>query len=824
MKVSCKKGLLGQCMILTLANAQSYDNVSTPNPGIFNFVNPLIGTVNGGHVFPGATLPFGMAKAVADVNLENQGGFASNNGNITGFSHMHDSGTGGSPSLGNFPLFAQSSCPNDDIDQCKFTQTDRAVPRINGTVVATPGYFSVTTATNINAEMTVSNRTALYRFTFPSQPVDGNSTLSPLILADLIDLPLSRSNGSIAVDDSTGRMTGSGTFNPSFGLGSYTLHFCSDFQGASVRDTGIFINNRAGTEPKNLTVYPDGINISPEILPAGAWVRFQAPSQNNQIIARVGVSFISSEQACSNAEQEIPNFDFDGTHNTARQAWLDALGVVSVTPGGASTDLQTVFWSGLYRNFISPQDYTGENPLWESDQPYYDSYYCIWDSFRSIHSLISLVDPVSQTRMMQSLLSIYEHEGWLPDCRMSLCKGYTQGGSNADVLFSDFYAKNISNPSIDWKTAYEAVVKDAEVEPPVWSVEGRGGLASWKSLGYIPADNFDPYGVGPFTRSISRTVEYAYNDFCVSQLSKAAEINNQADATKYLGRSTNWYNLWQPDQNSSLANGTVPTGFTGYLQPRYLNGTFGFQDPIFCSPLMNFTSCYLNPDGHETYEGSAWLYTFFAPHDMSNLIATLGGDDQFVSRLNYLHETPDLLYVGDEQSFLTIYLYHYAGRPGLSAERIHTYIPSQFNNTDAGIPGNDDSGAMGSFAALSMMGIFPNPGQDVYFITPPFFEQVSIRNKLTGNTAVIKNVNFDGGTGYSMNGTEMAGYENIYIQSAMMNGQPYTKNWLSHSFFKEGGVLELTLGPVESSWGTAEEDRPPSLPLRDLGQQMRYVM
>lgn len=428
---------------------------------------------------------------------------------------------------------------------------------------------------------------------------------------------------------------------------------------------------------------------------------------------------------------------------------------------------------------------------------------------------------------MRSLIDIYRHEGHLPDCRMSLCKGFTQGGSNADILLSDFYVKNISNPSIDWTTAYEAVITDAEVEPAIWSVEGRGGLTSWKNLGYIPADDFDPYGVGPFTRSISRTVEYAYNDYCISLL--ASGLNHSADVAKYQGRSTYWFNVYNPAQNSSIANGTIDTGFTGFLQPRYLNGTFGFQDPIFCSPLYNFTSCYLNPDGHETYEGSSWLYTFFAPHDMANLIAVLGGDDRFVERLNYLHETPDLLYMGDEQAFLTVYLYHYAGRPGLSAQRIHTYIPSQFNTTTVGIPGNDDSGAMGSFAALSMMGIFPNPGQDVYFVTPPFFEQVSIFNKLTGNTATIRCVNFDGGTGYptnSQNGTsEKEGYENIYIQSATMNGQPYTKNWLSHSFFKEGGTLELVLGPVESAtWGRAMEDRPPSLPLRKMNGNLHTDM
>lgn len=268
-----------------------------------------------------------------------------------------------------------------------------------------------------------------------------------------------------------------------------------------------------------------------------------------------------------------------------------------------------------------------------------------------------------------------------------------------------------------------------------------------------------------------------------------------ADHEKYLETSEYWHNMWKADQNSSIDG--IDTGFTGFLMPKFLNGTWGYQDPIFCSPLLNFTSCYLNSHGHETYEGSSWMYSFYVPHDMASLITAHDGADTFTKRLDYLHES-GLLYIGDEQAFLNVYLYHYAGRPGKSAERIHSYIPSTFNDTVNGIPGNDDSGAMGSFIALSMLGIFPNPGQDVYFLTPPFFEEVSIRNKLTGKKATIRNVNFD------------AEYKDIYIQSATLDGKPYTKNWISHSFFLDGGVLELTLGSTESAWGTKAEDFPPS--------------
>lgn len=219
--------------------------------------------------------------------------------------------------------------------------------------------------------MTTSNHTALYRFEFPTKPVDG-SPLSPLILLDLSDLWESRQNATITVDPATARMTGNGTFLPSFGSGYYVLHFCADFLGAPVRDTGIFVNDRGGSEPKSIFI-TRGVNLFN--LVGGGWARFNAPTFNNTITARVGVSFVSSAQACHNAEQEIPDFEFDQVRKNAEDAWRKKLSPVSIEPGGASTELQTIFYSGIYRNFMSPQDYTGENPLWKSTEPYFDSYY-----------------------------------------------------------------------------------------------------------------------------------------------------------------------------------------------------------------------------------------------------------------------------------------------------------------------------------------------------------------------------------------------------------------------------------------------------------------
>lgn len=729
-----------------------------------------------------------MAKAVADVTGENQAGFGSDHSKVKGFSHMHDSGTGGVTSLGNFPIFPHAGCPGDDITNCNFTESLRKMNYINGSVEASPGYFALTLESDIRVEMTVSNHTALYRFIFPETPRGTNAPISPVILTELADLSHSARSPYISLNATTGRQTGNASFSPSFGTGHYRLHFCTDFEGAQIREVGGF------DSLNNIGHYSDEDKFNISFAAKGGYTWFHAPENNErQIIVRVGMSFMNISQACSSAEREIPNFDFDGTLKAAQQAWREKLDVITIKDGGASKDLKTVFWSGIYRTLISPQDYTGENYLWESDEPYYDSFYCIWDSFRAQHPLLTLIDPESQNLMIRGLIDIWRHEGYLPDCRMSLCKGWSQGGSNADVVLADAYVKGLRT-GINWTDGFLAVLTDAEVEPGRWDLTGRGGMDSWKQRGYIPINDQDNKGFGPHTRSVSRTVEYAYNDFCVAQM--AGQLGNASQYNKYTNRSSNWKNLLRNDQ-ASLING-IDTGYLGVLQPRFFNQSWAYQDPLLCSPLLEPDSCYLTMNGHETYEGSCWLYTLYVPGDVAGLITALGSPESFVSRLDFVHES-GLLYMGDEQAFLTPFLYHYVGRPGLSAKRVHYYVPSQFNNTLAGIPGNDDSGAMGAFASFIMMGIFPNAGQNVYFITPPFFEEVSIRNSETGNTATIRNLNFD---------TE---YRNIFIQKAYLNGKPYTQNWIDHGFFLDGGVLELVLGTTESTWGTAEMDRPPSL-------------
>lgn len=324
-----------------------------------------------------------MAKPVADTQsrAENAAGFVSDDNPVLGFSHMHDSGTGGHPSLGNFPLFVHPGCPDDDFAQCSYSVMHRPVSRVPDSAFASPGYFSINLTNAVRAEMTATAHTALYRFSFPGndtltvftrdgEPPQTGVPYSPLILVDLSDLMNSRSAGGIQVYPESGRIIGEGRYSPSFGIGKYHAFFCADFRGAQIRKTGTFQGNNATEEPKFLDGITPGHHITTGS--AGAWIQFERPASDS-IMARVGVSFISVDKACENAEAEIADFGFERVESAARKAWRAKLSAIEVDATGVSEELQITFWSGLYRTMLLPQNYTGENPLWNSTEPYFDS-------------------------------------------------------------------------------------------------------------------------------------------------------------------------------------------------------------------------------------------------------------------------------------------------------------------------------------------------------------------------------------------------------------------------------------------------------------------
>lgn len=365
-----------------------------------------------------------------------------------------------------------------------------------------------------------------------------------------------------------------------------------------------------------------------------------------------------------------------------------------------------------------------------------------------------------------------------------------------------------SEPYLQKKSGYSR----RPVTPKDWGVEGRGNLESWRQYGYIAANHRDTEGNGPQSRTVSRTLEYAYDDFSIAVLARG--LRRDADHAKYMNRSAFWRNVWNPEQADLYFDerGDLRrTQFTGFPQPRLMDGTFKYQNTRTCSPGHEPHKCYYDTM-QATYEGSPWLYSFYAPQDMAGLVEVFGGREAFFDRLEYYHDS-GIVYMGNEQAYLTVFQFHYAGRPGRSSHWVNEYIPAQFNASLNGIPGNDDC-AMGAFAAMAMMGFFPVAGQSVYLLTAPFFPEVRLRSRLGGweRPAVIRSVVEGRGRARGEDGGGSGRREAIYIQGAKLDGRPYARNWISHDFFMEGGVLELTLGTEEGSWGTADEDLPPSFP------------
>lgn len=719
------------------------------------YVNPLIGTSGKGHAFSGATIPFGMAKPGADsAGTENQAGFNSDEAEVFGFSQMHDDGTGGGSSLGVFPIMPMD-CKDGELSNCMFKRDNRTAAYSDPK--ASPNYFKMDLPMS-KVELTATRRTAVHKYTFNS-----NSTASILNL-EITDLSQSRDCGWVKVDDDKNQLTGKGTFSPSFGKGQYDMYFCANFD--EFKDHQLYYYDSIG--------HGDYINITDngqyEIPPpAGVLMKFD----KNEVNLNIGVSHISADQACSNIKEEVGNDDFDTVHQKGVDIWDDYLNIMHIKTDN-DTDKE-LFYTSLYRAAISPQNVTGENSRWESDSPTYDSFYCLWDGFRTSMPFYAIVAPQAQLEMVQSMLDFQQHEGWLFDCYCSQSLSWTQGGSSADNVIADLYVKGVGKDQLDWDALYKAIVKDAEEEPPDWDVMGRGGLQSWKDLHYIPAEDFDILGSGLHTRSASRTIEYAYNDFCISQVAKG--MGDKKGCKKYLERSHNWKNLWN--------NETEFLGFKGFIQPKYLNGTWGEVNVAHCSPGFEFGQCYLNPDGGEFYEASPYTYSMLMSHDYASFI-DLVGEDQVWPRLDaFFHK--DLQDVGDEPGWINTFIGHYAHNTSIAADRMREFIPHQFNNTLAGLPDNDDSGAMSSFVVFNMIGLYPNTGQDVYFITSPFFTEIQI------GKATVKAPN------YSL--------KNRYIQSAKLNGKEYKKAYVTHSFFTGENTLELEMGDTPSNWG----DPPPSV-------------
>jgi len=705
-------------------------------------VDPFIGVDWGGNTFVGSAIPFGMVKLGPDMETfdDRRSGFGySSHGVILGFSHLHLSGAQGK--YGNI-LIAPVTGPLD--------LTDIKSPR--SAEVNTLGYYMAQLSRyNVKAELTSSRRVGFHRYTFPAS-AQSHLTLN---VASALDL-------------------GTGSESQRF-LGAQ-LHVVSNHEAEGVaRFAGGW--NKGGEyavyyymildTPADAVQTWTGATLSSAkdasvatAMPIGASFDFE--SRANQVVqVKVGISFISAEQARQNVQREIPAWNFEAVHAASVALWRAELAKLDLK--GETDSQRRQLYTAMYHIMLMPTDRTGENPDWQSSEPYYDDFYTIWDTFRSSSPLLTLISPDRQRDIIRSLIDIYRHAGYMPDGRSGNDNGRTQGGSNANVVIADALVKGLKG--IDYETALQSMVRDAEVPPSDPQKQGRGGLKDYNERGFITlADE----------RSGSRTVEYAYDDYAISEV--ACILGKPKEAALYAGRAHNFEHLFDPD--------LAYMGFKGFLRPRNPDGTWADPYVVVRGTWPDFF-----------YEGDLWTYSLYAPQDMRRIIQLTGGDEMFRRRLDFIF-TRSHFDVTNEPGFLLPTLYNYAGRPDKSADIVHYLLEKAFTDSRAGIPGNDDSGAMSSWLIFQTLGIYPVAGQDIYLISAPSVPDASLSLANGKKLRLIaKNLDRSG--------------LNHYVQSVTLNGSELPNAWLRHDQIKDGATLVFTMGSAPTNWG--QSTPPPSM-------------
>jgi predicted alpha-1,2-mannosidase len=709
-------------------------------------VDPFIGVDWGGNTFVGSAIPYGMVKlgpdmATFDGRRSGFGYFSF--GNILGFSHLHLSGAQGK--YGNILVAPVTGAL--DLTDIKTPRTDE---------IAKVGYYRAKlTRYRVDAELTSSRRVGFHRYTFPASQ-QSHITVNVVSALDLgSGVESQKFLGAEIYLPSNHEAQGVARFKGGWNEGGeYKVYYYMVLDTpVSATQTWIGTTLSAAKDASVIATTPEGPSIG---------ATFDFSTKAGQIVqVKLGISVLSVEQARQNVQQEVPGWNFDTVHAAATALWNAELAKLSLS---GETDAQRrELYTAMYHIMLMPTDRTGENPDWQSTEPYYDDYYAIWDTYRSSSPLLTLISPDRQRDIVRSLIDIYRHTGYMPDARSGNDNGRTQGGSNANVVVADAWVKGLKG--IDYETAFKAMEHDATVPPENAQKEGRGGLKDYNERGYITlADE----------RAGSRTVEYAYDDFAISEV--ACGLGKKEEAAVYASHAHNFEHLWDKDM-------TV-LGFKGFLRPRNPDGSWA-------EPYLTVRGTW--PDF--MYEGDIWTYSLYAPQDMRRLIEMAGGTDLFNRRLDFIF-TRGHFDVTNEPGFLMPDLYNYAGRPDKTADIVRLLLEKAFTDSRAGIPGNDDSGAMSSWLIFQMLGFYPVAGQDIYLISTPSIPGASLT---LGNGKALRII---------AKNLDRSGL-NHYVQSVTLNDVDLPNSWFRHAQIKDGGTFVFTMGSAPSTWGRAVP--PPSM-------------
>lgn len=709
-------------------------------------INPFVGTGGHGHTFPGATVPFGMVQLSPDSRLDGWdgcGGYHYSDSVLYGFSHTHLSGTGVSD-YGDvllMPFTGETKWENgaeNGPDNGYASRFDKS------TEVAEAGYYKAQlTDYNITAELTATKRVGLHRYAFPADAV-------PKVMLDLHhrDKALNVKIEQISDTEIVGHRVSQAWAEEQH------VYFVAQF-------------SRAMT-----TLELDGSALLGKLLtgegkdPRQVCAVFEASEE--PLLVKVGISAVDIDGARKNLNAELPGWDFDATHTAATQAWNTAMNKLTVH--GGTPEQQGVFYTALYHSMVAPNvfsdvdgRYRGHDMQIHEDKTR-DTYtvFSLWDTFRATHPLFTLIEQKRTNDFINTFLKNYEQGGVLPVWELAGNETFCMIGYHSVPVIADAYVKGIR----DWdvNAATNAMVAGAEAD--------RFGLESYRTYGFIRA--------GDEAESVSKTLEYAYDDWCIANMLN--EQGNTEAANHFMQRALSYRNIFDP--SSGFFRGRMHGSWFEPFDPREVN--------------YHFT------------EANAWQYSLFVPQDITGLMNLMGGEAGFEKHVDKLfvaesattgREQADITGLigqyahGNEPSHHMAYLYNYIGKPWKSQQRVRQIMDELYTTQPDGLSGNEDCGQMSSWFVMSAMGLYSvTPGTDYYAIGTPLFPQVSM--------------NLENGKTFSIQAPNVSD-KNIYIQSATLNGQPHTASFIRHSDIMAGGMLAFEMGPEPNkNWGSAQTDRP----------------
>lgn len=671
------------------------------NTSLLQYVNPFIGTGGHGHTFPGATVPFGMVQLSPDTRIDGSwdgcSGYHHSDSVIYGFSHTHLSGTGCSDwgDIALMPMMGKHSF-DKNVYSSKFSHLNEK---------ASAGFYAVKLADDdIDVELTATSRVGFHKYTF-NKSGEANIILDLTHRDELIGATIK------PVNDSTIQV-----FRKSKAWAAEQQIY------ATIQFSKSFDKKYTIEGIDNLIESKDKIVV--EINGQGVKAAFGfSVEQNESIFLKVAISSVDYDGAKKNMETELPHWDFEKVKKDAELLWAKELSKISITDNDKNK--LTNFYTALYHCMIHPSiandvdgRYRGmDNKIYTAKDFNYYSVFSLWDTFRALHPLLTIIDEQRTLDFIKTFLEMYKQTGRLPVWELSANETDCMIGYHAVSVITDAYMKGIKN--FDTKLALEAMIAMS-------NLKNYRGLGAYKEKGFLEVED-EP-------ESVSKTLEYAYNDWCIAQFAKA--IGNDSVCNQYTIRSQSWKNIFNPQ--------------TGFMQPRS-NG--GWQKEFDAKRVdNNFT------------EGNSWQYSFFVPQDIYGLINAMGGNEKFEKKLDELFTT-DSKTTGREQADITgligqyahgnepshhmAYLYNYISKPEKTEQRVKQILANFYKPTPDGLIGNEDCGQMSAWCVMSALGFYQVcPGNNLYTITEPLLPKYTItvneKKLFTGEiiTTTLKSKNF----------------------------------------------------------------------------------